>query len=102
MGGSGLVALSPHLKKCTTCHSLEPNAGDAAPHLFGITNREIASVDFEYSPGFEYLKGQTWNKELLLKFIKNPESVVNGSSMPAQGLSVVEVENIYQELSKLK
>jgi len=102
LGGSGLVALSPHLKKCTTCHSLEPNAGDAAPHLFGITNREIASVDFEYSPGFEYLKGQTWNKELLLKFIKNPESLVNGSSMPAQGLSVVEVENIYQELSKLK
>jgi glucose/arabinose dehydrogenase len=102
LGGSGIVALSPHLSKCTTCHSLEPTAGGAAPHLFGITDRKIASVDFEYSSGFEYLKGQVWNKELLMKYIKNPESLVKGSYMPAQNLSAVEVENIYQELKSIR
>ena len=101
MGGSGLVALSPHLKKCVICHSLQPSAGKDAPHLFGILKRPIASIDFEYSKNFSALKNQAWSKELLLKYLKNPGSVVKNSSMPAIGLNPIEAENIYLELLKL-
>ena len=102
IGGSGLVARSPHLKKCVVCHSLEPRTGANAPHLYGIIKRPIASTDYDYTENFAAFKNEIWTKELLIKYLRNPDSLVSGTSMPNLGLSLVEAENIFFELSKVK
>lgn len=102
IANSGRLAMSPYLEKCVQCHSLKPTSEESAPHLFGIMQRPIASIDYKYSNNFSSLKGQYWDKELLLKYIKNPQSLVEGSSMPSIGLNAIEAENVYIELLKLK
>jgi cytochrome c2 len=101
-GGTGLVARSPHLKKCVVCHLLEPSEVETAPHLFGIIGRPIASLAYDYTPEFSDLQGQVWTKDLLIQFIREPESLVKGSSMPSVGVNAIEAYNIYEELRKLK
>lgn len=101
-GGSGLVARSPHLKKCVVCHLLEPSEIDSAPHLFGVVGRPIGSLAYDYTPEFGKLEGQVWTKDLLIQFIRDPESLIKGSSMPSVGVNAIEADNIYEELRKLK
>lgn len=72
-------------KKCKSCHKLEDGANGAGPHLYGVINRGINSVDgFGYSgklPGDE-----AWTPENLFAFLEAPKKWAPGTSMGFAGL----------------
>lgn len=69
---------------CTQCHSFgkdEPNG--VGPNLFGLLGRPAAS-----SPGFTYsrqyleaMKGKTWDRALLEKWLTDSQAVAPGNTM---------------------
>ena len=69
---------------CTQCHSFgkgEPNG--VGPNLYGLLGKQAAS-----SPGFTYskqyveaMKGKTWDKALLERWLTDTQAVAAGSTM---------------------
>ncbi|GAA3862197.1 cytochrome c family protein [Celeribacter arenosi] len=75
--------------KCKACHKLDGTNG-TGPHLDGVVDREIASVDgFAFSDAIIGLDGQ-WTPEALEGFLENPKGYAPGTKMSFAGLSSVE------------
>lgn len=78
-------------QKCYSCHALEPGKNDlTGPTLHNIVGRAIASEQsFSYSPAMRsFAKSeQRWSRDLLDKFIADPEAMVAGTSMTFNGIS---------------
>lgn len=73
-------------RKCRACHKVEDGANGVGPHLWGIVNRDIASVDgFRYSKTLEALPG-TWTATELAAFLTKPKDYAPGSKMAFAGL----------------
>jgi cytochrome c len=74
-------------KKCQACHSLEKGGGNkVGPNLWGVVDRERASV-----PGFNYsaaikAKGGKWTYDELNSFITNPKGYIPGTAMGFAGI----------------
>jgi cytochrome c len=74
-------------KKCQACHSLEKGGGNkVGPNLWGVVDRERASV-----PGFNYsaaikAKGGKWTYDELNQFITNPKGYIPGTAMGFAGI----------------
>ena len=73
-------------KKCTACHKVEDGKNGTGPHLYGVVDREIASVDgFGYS-GALADAGGSWTVNELSAFLANPKSYAPGTTMGFSGL----------------
>ncbi|MDB5441458.1 MAG: hypothetical protein JWM33_3885, partial [Caulobacteraceae bacterium] len=92
--------LDSSLTSCMACHHLGPtNPTHAAPSLTNIVGRPIASDDFaSYSAGLK-AKGGRWDKEAIIRFIRDPGSFAPGSVMPAQKLTEEQARHIVEVLA---
>lgn len=73
-------------RKCSACHKLDGSDG-VGPHLNGVVEREIASIDgFGYSGTLADLGG-AWTVDALNGFLENPRGWAPGTSMGFAGLS---------------
>lgn len=75
--------------KCRACHKID-GTGATGPHLDGVVNRTVASVEgFKYSDPMKAHGGE-WTPEALDEFLTNPKGVVPGTKMTFAGLPKVE------------
>ncbi len=74
-------------KKCVSCHAFEKGgANKIGPALWGIVNRDIASVDgFGYSGTLNEMAGD-WDYNSLNGFLENPKKYAAGTKMAFAGL----------------
>lgn len=80
-------------KKCAACHNVnQGGANKVGPALYGVVNRNIASVDgFSYSGALkEYGADKQWTYESLNGFLWKPKTYIKGTSMGFGGLKKVE------------
>ncbi|KEO56040.1 c-type cytochrome [Thioclava pacifica] len=78
--------------KCKACHSLEGKNG-VGPHLDGVVNRAVASVDgFGYSDAMKAHGGE-WTLEALNDWLANPKDYIPGNKMSFAGLKKPEDRN---------
>lgn len=76
-------------RQCSACHKLDGNNG-TGPHLDGVVERDIASVDgYAYSDALGGLDG-AWTPEALDGFLTSPRDYANGTKMSFRGMAKVE------------
>lgn len=72
-------------KKCSACHKLDGTDG-VGPHLDGVVDRDIASIDgFGYSGALTGLDGN-WTADALFGFLASPKNYAPGTTMGFSGL----------------
>ncbi len=75
--------------KCKACHKLEAGANSTGPTLFGVLDRDIASISgFGYTGVLTELPGN-WTPEALNDFLENPKSYAAGTKMTFSGLKKI-------------
>lgn len=78
-------------KKCTTCHAIDKGgANKVGPKLWGVYNRNIASVgDFNYSSAMKAYatEAKKWDANALNAFLWSPSKTVKGTMMSYAGIS---------------
>ncbi|MEO1511287.1 MAG: PQQ-dependent sugar dehydrogenase [Planctomycetota bacterium] len=88
------------LAGCNSCHQIDPldQAGYPAPSLVNVSLREIGSVPgFGYSDALAGLDG-VWSKANLRLYLREPDTVAPGTSMPRQDLEETEIRDILTAL----
>lgn len=90
-------------KKCAACHTATEAKNKVGPHLVGIIDRPMASVeDYKYSNAMiEHAAEQpTWTVEALEAYLHKPKDVVKGTKMAFAGLKKDdEIENVIAYLT---
>ncbi len=89
-------------RQCLVCHELN-RAGGRGPALAGVIGRRIGAGDFDdYSPGFRRARGR-WTPARLRAFLRDPQAVVEGTSMPGPGIGdPAVIEAIVEHLETLQ
>ena len=73
-------------RKCRACHKIEEGKKSIGPSLYGIINRDIASVEgYKYSKVLSELPGN-WTATELSKFLTKPKDYAKGTKMAFGGL----------------
>ncbi|ESR25540.1 c-type cytochrome [Lutibaculum baratangense] len=74
-------------RKCTACHSLEEGGPNrVGPHIYGVVDRDIASLDdYNYSDALQGIEGD-WTLENLDAFLANPREFARGTKMAFAGI----------------
>jgi len=83
------VAGTKVFKKCAACHSAEEPKNKVGPHLVGIINRPIASLEnFKYSKAMiGFAEGdKVWSEELLRDYFIAPRAIIKGTRMAFVGV----------------
>lgn len=76
--------------KCKACHKLEDGANGTGPHLYGVVDRTVGSVDgFGYS-GAMVAVAEVWTPENLNGFLENPKGYAPGTKMGFAGLKKID------------
>lgn len=75
------------IKKCTACHSFNEGGGNkVGPALWGVYNKNIASVDgYSYSDALASLDG-AWDTENLNAWLYKPKTFAKGNKMSFAGI----------------
>ena len=76
-------------QKCYSCHALEAGENVSGPTLHRVIGRKVAAEPrFRYSPAMRSFAAANpfWSKELLDRFIADPEAVVPGTTMSFVGI----------------
>lgn len=76
-------------KKCAACHSVEEAKNKIGPHLVGIIDRPIASVEgFKYSKAMvAFAEGdKVWTEDLMREYFVAPRAIVKGTKMAFAGI----------------
>jgi len=76
-------------KKCAACHTATEEKNKVGPHLVGIVDRPMASVE-----GYKYSNAMTehaaevpaWTVEALDAYLRDPKGIVKGTKMAFAGL----------------
>lgn len=72
--------------QCRACHAIEDGANRVGPHLYGLIDREVGSVDgFNYSGALSEV-ADVWDYDALSAFIENPREYAPGTSMAYAGM----------------
>lgn len=89
--------------KCKACHKLDAGANGVGPSLFGVVDRDIATVDgFAYSPAVSGLEGN-WTPEQINAFLTKPKTFAPGTKMSFAGLKkATDRVNIIAYLATIK
>lgn len=86
-------AVSSALDSCVECHGFGVLPGVAAPPLGEVYLREVAGLaDFPYSGALSSIGG-VWDRDALVAYLDDPQSVAAGTSMPDPGIDNPEVLN---------
>lgn len=76
-------------RPCAACHALDGSDG-LGPHLNGVVDRAVGSVDgFGYS-GALVAVAETWTPENLNAFLENPSGYAPGTAMNFRGIRDVQ------------
>jgi cytochrome c len=76
-------------KKCSACHKVEQGVNAVGPSLYGVVDRDIASIgDFSYSGALGGLEGN-WTPEHLNHFLTSPKGYAPGTTMGFAGLKKI-------------
>ena len=79
-----------YARQCSGCHSFKAGEGHkAGPNLHGVMGQFIGSAQqFNYSESlkFQMTMGNTWNKQELDCFLKDPQGCKPGTSMSFNGI----------------
>lgn len=71
---------------CSICHSPQSGKNMVGPSLFGVVGRQTGAVPgYHYSPANQNAH-LTWDEATLDKYLKDPRSVVPGTTMTYGGL----------------
>ncbi|MEO0624048.1 MAG: cytochrome c family protein [Pseudomonadota bacterium] len=75
-------------RKCKACHVVDKEQNKVGPHLVGIVDRSVASVEgYKYSKAMvAWGEGKTWDEETLAEYLAAPKKVVKGTKMAFGGL----------------
>lgn len=76
-------------RKCKACHVADEEKNKVGPHLVGIIDRPVASVDgFKYSAAMVEFgsDGKVWDVETLTLYLKKPKDLVKKTSMAFAGI----------------
>jgi cytochrome c len=75
-------------RPCMACHSIAEEQNRVGPHLVGIVDRPVASIEgFNYSPALvAYGEGKVWDEATLSAYLANPRSEVEGTRMAFAGV----------------
>ena len=76
-------------KKCAACHTATEEKNKVGPHLVGIIDRPMASVEgYKYSPAMTKHAEEVpaWTVEALEAYLHDPKGVVKGTKMAFAGL----------------
>jgi aldose sugar dehydrogenase len=77
-----LAEVRAAVHSCIECHSLEEGSNTTAPSLAKLVGSPLGSTGFgAYSDGFVG-DGRIWTRELLAGYLKDPEAIVPGTTMP--------------------
>jgi cytochrome c len=89
-------------RQCQACHAVDQEQNRVGPHLVGIIDRPVASVEgFTYSDGMlAFAEGdKTWDEETMAGFLANPRQTVEGTKMAFAGVRNEEqIANIIEYL----
>ena len=81
-------------KKCRACHDIGPDAKNKiGPVLNDIVGRKAGTIEgFAYSEANKTAggKGLTWTEDVLLKYLENPLTFMQGTKMAFAGLKDVQ------------
>jgi cytochrome c len=92
------VAGAKVFKKCAACHVATEAKNRVGPHLVGIVDRPVASVEgYKYSNAMTAHADEvpTWTVEALNDYLHDPRGVVKGTKMAFAGLKKdEEVEDV--------
>lgn len=78
--------------RCTACHSLDANR--VGPALQTVVGRKAGTAkDYDYSPELAGAKHR-WNRQMLLAWLTDPETVVPGQRMGFQVDEAADREDI--------
>jgi cytochrome c len=89
--------------KCKACHKLEDGANGTGPHLFGVVDRAVSSVDGYGYSGAMVAVAQVWTPENLNGFLESPKKYAPGTKMGFAGLRKPEDRaNIIAYLATIK
>jgi cytochrome c2 len=89
--------------KCKACHAADKPKNKVGPHLVGIMDRAVGSVDgFRYSNEMAALGGD-WTTERMTEFLRKPRKYVKGTKMSFAGLRKgADIENIIAYLRSVE
>lgn len=76
-------------RKCKACHVADEEKNKVGPHLVGIIDRPVATVDgFKYSAAMVEFgaDGKVWDIETLTVYLKKPKDLVKKTSMAFAGI----------------
>ncbi len=84
--------LQDTVSMCMSCHSFSQDiVSVSAPSLRGVFGRPIGSTDYpDYSNAMRNKSHETWDRESLKVFIRNPQDFAPGSTMPAADVGDVQ------------
>ncbi|WP_170325726.1 PQQ-dependent sugar dehydrogenase [Ruegeria arenilitoris] len=84
-------AVETALEGCAECHGFGVLPSASAPSLGEVYGRKIAGLsDFDYSQSLSAVGGE-WDRDQLVAFLSNPQSVAGETSMPDPALDDPEV-----------
>jgi len=80
-------------RSCNHCHTTGEKSL-TGPHLNNLANREVGSADdFNYSSALEN-SDRVWDEELLMEYLKSPQTALPGTTMEKVHLSDEEIKLI--------
>jgi len=69
--------------QCQQCHSFSANEHGGAPSLSGVMGRRVGSTSFSAYSDEMRADNRVWTRELLIEYLKDPQTVIPGTVMPA-------------------